>query len=359
MKVTKHLCLTVLIILCTGITTSVYSQTTKSPASKKPVTKVVKKYGALAVDRSNGFYYGWASNFLTLAEAEKGAVDECNSRGGKCSVVLSYSGTGCAAYRTIDGKVGTAYGWGLAKTKEEADAIATAECLKRSNGKPAINYVWSCSADETGDFKEIYNASGEIGTVQDIDGNGYNTVKIGNQEWLVENLKTTKYNDGTPIPLITDQDAWDKRSTPAYCWFNNDAAANKTPYGALYNWHAVKTGKLCPNGWHVPSDAEWTILTTYLGGESVAGGKLKEAGTNHWNPTNTGTTNESGFSALPGGECSASGNFNHLKDYGNWWSSSEGGKYSSWYRRMSNYGGSVDKESYFKSGGFSVRCIKD
>ena len=114
------------------------------------------------------------------------------------------------------------------------------------------------------------------------------------------NLKTTKYNDGTSIPNVTNDTSWSNLTTGAYCWYNNDVSY-KNPYGALYNWYAVNTGKLAPKGWHVPSDAEWTTLITYLGGESIAGGKLKEAGTTHWLSPNTEATNSTGFSALPGG----------------------------------------------------------
>lgn len=123
------------------------------------VLKAQAKYGALAVDRSNGFYYGFAYDYATLEEAEKRAIEECTRRGGNAYVALTWSGAGCAVYRTIDGKVGTAYGWGLAATQAEADAIATRECLKRSNGAPASNFVWACNSSNA-PFKEIFNAAG-------------------------------------------------------------------------------------------------------------------------------------------------------------------------------------------------------
>ena len=143
-------------------------------------------------------------------------------------------------------------------------------------------------------------------TVVDIDGNVYHTVTIGTQVWMVENLKTTKYNDGTAIPLVTDSAAWDELTTPGYCWYNNDSATYKNPYGALYNWYAVSTGKLAPTGWHVPTDSEWAVLTTYVGntyygGLDSAGGALKSTDKTYWLSPNTGATNSSGFSALPGG----------------------------------------------------------
>ncbi|MBI5010148.1 MAG: fibrobacter succinogenes major paralogous domain-containing protein, partial [Bacteroidia bacterium] len=137
--------------------------------------------------------------------------------------------------------------------------------------------------------------------VSDIDGNVYQTVTIGTQVWMKENLKTTKLNDGIALPNVIDNAAWAALTTTGYCWYNNDATTYKSTYGALYNWYAVNTGKLCPIGWHVPSDDEWTLLTTFRGGYSVAGGKLKETGTLHWTSPNTGATNETGFTALPGG----------------------------------------------------------
>jgi uncharacterized protein (TIGR02145 family) len=191
--------------------------------------------------------------------------------------------------------------------------------------------------------------------ITDLDGNVYNTLRIGTQIWMKENLKTTKYNDGTGIPLVTDNTAWSNLTTPGYCWFNNDVGFKAT-YGALYNWYVVSTGKLCPSGWHVPTDAEWTTLTTYLGGESVAGGKLKEAGLAHWTSPNTGATNEAGFTALPGGSRFFDGVFTSIGDIGWWWSSIEA-TVNAWCRGMSNFESQVTKTTYHKRDGFSVRCL--
>jgi uncharacterized protein (TIGR02145 family) len=209
--------------------------------------------------------------------------------------------------------------------------------------------------------------------ITDSDGNVYTSVTIGTQVWMVENLKTTKYNDGTAIPLVTDSTAWAALSTPGYCWYNNDEATYKSTYGALYNWYVVNTGKLCPIGWHVPSDAEWhTLLLTFdkdsqlidNGFESnIAGGKLKEAGTTHWQQPNEGATNESGFTALPGGSRHGGGyygdgTFGSNGIYGPWWTSSDTSSYA--YSRYMYY----DKTSVFRDHiylqyGFSVRCLKD
>ena len=197
----------------------------------------------------------------------------------------------------------------------------------------------------------------------DIDGNTYSIVTIGTQLWTVENLKTTRYNDGTPIPLETDNTAWSSLTTPGYCWYNNDSASNANPYGALYNWYTVNTGKLVPMGWHVPSDSEWTVLTTYLGGGNVAGGPLKDTGTTYWGSPNGGATNASGFSALPGG-CRWSGVFFDIIYMGFWWSSSTFDATNSDYRYMtwggtSGSGTSVGGGSDSTSFGLSVRCLRN
>jgi uncharacterized protein (TIGR02145 family) len=205
-------------------------------------------------------------------------------------------------------------------------------------------------------------STGSIGiqaqTVKDIDGNVYKTVTIGTQVWMAENLKTTKYNDGIVIPLVTDDKAWDALTTAAYCWYKNDATANKNTRGALYNWYTVGTNKLCPGGWHVPTDAEWTTLTTYLGGESVAGGKLKETGTTNWESPNTGATNESGFKALSGGDREF-GTFSYIGYSGYWWSATGTNATEARYRSMAYYGSKVGRNSIFKKMGYSVRCLRD
>ncbi len=197
-------------------------------------------------------------------------------------------------------------------------------------------------------------------TVKDIYGNVYKTVTIGTQVWMAENLKTTKFNDGTAIPLVTDDKAWEALTTPAYCWYKNDATANKNTYGALYNLYAVNANKLCPIGWHASTDAEWTTLTTSLGGDSVAGGKLKEAGTVHWQSPNTGATNESGFTALPGGyRLSYGGSFGRIGSNGYWWSPVKDSSSIASYRYISNGSSNVSSTSYSKRSGFSVRCLRD
>jgi len=194
-------------------------------------------------------------------------------------------------------------------------------------------------------------------TVKDIDGNVYKTVKIGNQIWMAENLKVTKLNDGTAIPLVIDDKAWGCLITPGYCWFHPESART---YEALYNWYTVNTGNLCPAGWHVPTNAEWTTLTDYLGGKDIAGGKLKEADTTHWNSPNTGATNETGFTALPGGMRDQDGIFSIAGDYGYWWSTTEINILDAYGWLMSYDGSFVGRiGNLTKLYGISVRCLKD
>ncbi len=196
--------------------------------------------------------------------------------------------------------------------------------------------------------------------VTDIDGNIYHKVTIGTQTWLVENLKTTKYRNGDPIENVIENAAWSKLVTGAYCWFNNDAATYKETYGALYNWYAVNDSRnIAPTGWHVPTDAEWATLITFLGGESVAGGKLKESGTTHWTSPNS-ATNSTGFTALPGGpRYDYDGSFGFVGPNGYWWSSTAGDATLAWYRNIYYYNTTVLHNTDGKKSGYSVRCIKD
>lgn len=199
-------------------------------------------------------------------------------------------------------------------------------------------------------------------TMTDRDGNVYTSVTIGTQTWMVENLKTTKYKDGTDIPLVTDDTEWANLNTPDYCWYNNDAATYKNPYGALYNWYAVSTGKLCPTGWHVPTHAEWVTLFNYLGNNIVAGGKLKEASTTHWNSPNVDATNESGFTGLPGGGRHEDGTFLFIGICGSWWSTTEDEYDSDYAWEMGlnyNLGQAFSVSFNPKKNGYSVRCLKD
>lgn len=198
-----------------------------------------------------------------------------------------------------------------------------------------------------------------MGLVTDIEGNNYKTVTIGTQIWMAENLRTATLNNGSELSIIVGALNWSESTTPGYCWHNDDAVAFKANYGALYNWYAINTGNLCPTNWHVPSDAEWSELETYLGGISIAAGKLKENGTMHWASPNEGATNESGFTALPGGGRAINGVFYSAINVGCWWSATEASSVSALYRLMDFELTSVFRSTIEKQAGFSVRCVKD
>jgi uncharacterized protein (TIGR02145 family)/uncharacterized repeat protein (TIGR02543 family) len=200
--------------------------------------------------------------------------------------------------------------------------------------------------------------------IKDADGNVYTEVKIGNQVWMVENLKTTRFNAGAIIPLITDSVAWWYSTASAYCWYDNDPT-KKNPYGALYNWYAVNSGILAPKGWHVPNNAEWNQLIVFAGGEDVAGSHLKD--TILWGMPDVGKEdNVTGFSALPGGGRyyegldESKGFLGQPGGFGLWWSSNAYNDTSAYECNMALYNRSAYlSESFKKIYGCSVRCIRD
>jgi len=196
-------------------------------------------------------------------------------------------------------------------------------------------------------------------TVTDVDGNVYHTVTIGSQTWMIENLKVTHYRDGTAIPNVTSATTWTGLSTGAYCDYNN-TPSNSNTYGKLYNWFAVSDSrKLAPVGWHVPTNPEWTTLLNYLGGVSLAGGKLKEIGTARWLSPNTGATDSYGFKALPSGNRKYDAVFDYIGFTADFWTSTEATTANAWYIRLYSTSTNVDAFSYGKLDGFAVRCIKD
>ena len=251
-----------------------------------------------------------------------------------------------------------------------SDISQTGDTLYLSNGNfvivpgiSAANYnpaegptAHSCGAID------VHNPNLVYGTMTDQDDNSYKTIIIGSQEWMAENLQASHYRNGDFIPVISDTVAWVNTTTGATCWFNNDSATYNCPYGKLYNWFAATDARnLCPTGWHVPSDVEWTVLVTYLGGETVAGGKMKTTSTQFWLSPNIGATNETGFSGLPGSS-RFGGIFPDVGTAGQWQSSTE---YSA-----SNSGSAYIREVVFddakayrgialKRYGYSVRCVRD
>jgi uncharacterized protein (TIGR02145 family) len=215
-------------------------------------------------------------------------------------------------------------------------------------------------------------------TIKDASGNIYPTIKIGTQTWMAENLRTTKYSDGSDIPVVSDNAEWanneiNRTTLPMMCWYNNDQITyTSNKIGALYNWYAITPStngnkNVCPTGWHVPSDEEWSILINYLdpladGGnnDNVAGGKMKSTGTDYWLSPNTNATNTSGFSGLPGSRRDYLGGFYNIGAYGYWWSSSVRNNINPWYRVMTYNFSDIGRGYYtIKADALSVRCIKD
>lgn len=185
-----------------------------------------------------------------------------------------------------------------------------------------------------------------------------NKITINTQIFAIHNLHVTKYNDGIDIPLVTDATAWAALTTPAYCWYNNDISY-KWIYGALYNWYAINTGKLCPAGWHIPTYDEREILTTYLGGVSVSGGKMKETGTSHWASPNTGASNTSGFTDYGGGYRLEDGTFTDLKNYSYLGNSNEYNSTDFYIFGNDYLGTETMNMTGNKKAGVSIRCVKD
>lgn len=214
--------------------------------------------------------------------------------------------------------------------------------------------IWCTNCGSNGEL-QVFNGAAWTSIT-----GGPTGIVIGTQEWMAENLNVSIFRDGTPIPHVTNLSTWAGLTTPAWCWYNNDPAQGAV-YGRLYNWYAVADSRgLCPTGWHVPTDAEWTTLNDFLCGHTVAGGKMKTTGTTRWNSPNTGATNSSRFSALPGGLVGFNGTqFADIGTVGNWWGANQN-QHSFGYMRyiMSNdaslYGGVTNLVN-----GLSVRCVKD
>ena len=252
------------------------------------------------------------------------------------------------------------------------------------------NYEWNTNDEITGNhiiMAKAYDSDGatksnEIniiltGTVTDIDGNIYKTITIGTQEWMIENLKTTKYNDGSEIPYVPYDVDWFDLSGPGYCWYNSDESTYKDVYGALYNWYTINTGNISPTGWHVPTDDEWTTMENYLIANgynydsTLTGNKIAKAMTSAtgWNSYTgkgiVGSTdypekqNVTGFSALPSGYRYNYGFFDYGGDYGIWWSATESDGTNAWHRILGYNSDKVIRYRNNKTYGYSVRCVKD
>ena len=202
--------------------------------------------------------------------------------------------------------------------------------------------------------------TGQVDTISDIEGNTYKTIGIGSQIWMAENLRVTRLNDGTIIPEEINDSIWVKLISPAVCWYYNDSISYQQIYGPLYNFYVVNTGLLCPIGWHVPARSEWETLANFVGGEKIAGGKLKQSDGSHWNEPNPCYLNNYQFMALPAGcRRQYDGEFRDIGDIGYWWTSTPDDYFTAECQAMLHDDTSLSRSIVNKKVGFSIRCIKD
>ncbi|MFN5371964.1 MAG: FISUMP domain-containing protein [Bacteroidia bacterium] len=263
-----------------------------------------------------------------------------------------------------------------ASDDQNLSVSATGDTLFLQNGGfviiPGISAANTGGGGQTGitahscGATNVHNPDKTYGSMTDQQGNVYKTIVIGTQEWMAENLKTTIYRNGNSIANVTDNAQWGGLTTGAWCYYNNDNQYD-CPYGKLYNWYAVADPRnVCPTGWHVPIDAEWSVLINYLdpnadGGNNypnVAGGKLKSTGLQYWLSPNQDASNESGFSGLPAGN-RGGGPFGNVGDVGFWWSSTESDTGDAWDRALGYSDGGAGRSNVVKEAGFSVRCLRD
>jgi len=336
-------------------------------------------YARAYATNSNGTIYGNEVIFTT----QSGVVDLVTTA---TSAITPYTATGGGTISSDGGAAVTARGicWNTKSAPtidnlKTANGIGTGTFSANITGlTPSTTYYVRAYAISS--FGTVYGnqvsftSSATSGTVTDIEDNVYNYITIGTQTWIIGNLKTTKYNDGTSIPYVSDASAWVALSDPGYCYYNNDIA-NKNKYGTLYNWYTVNTGKLAPTGWHVPTEAEWTTLENYLIANgynydgTTAGNKIAKslASTTNWATfTGIGTigndltkNNTSGFAGLPGGYRGSGGTFSGVGGGGTWWSSTQNETSGAWGRYLSCDGSYLGSGSFSKQNGLSVRCVRD
>jgi uncharacterized protein (TIGR02145 family) len=247
--------------------------------------------------------------------------------------------------------------------KIEADKKAAAEKERKERVEEEKRIEDQKITDEMQVLKDnnridsLMNQQG-LTKIKDIDGNEYRILSYGEFDWMIDNLKTKHFNNGDEINTCREFLLFDEKGP--FQWACNGNETNVATYGRLYTWYAVTDSRnLCPAGWHVPFDLEWTIFVNLLGGESIAGGKLKETGTAHWRNPNTGATNEAGFTALPGGELNNNGNYLNFRRIFKCWSSSEGSASDALFWGIEYQDSTIYRDVLVKNSGLSVRCIRD
>ena len=317
--------------------TVVYSESHSSKSNSNGLVSVEIGTGNVLsgvftkIDWSNGIYF---------------IKTETDPLGGNAYVLSSVSQLLSVPYALVSNN-------GISRISEFGDSLVL------TNGKSVIIPGLSAANPKANP------TSGYGPNITDVDGNSYKTVYIGLQQWMAENLKVSKYNDGSTIPNVTGINEWLNLTSGAWSYYNNDAV-NNVKYGKLYNWYAVSkttngNKNVCPQGWHVSTDIEWAILTDYLGGLNIAGGKLKEAGLLNWSNPNKDATNSSLFTGLPGGYRDNGGGFGNVGNYGHWWSISENLLNNTLSYNLSTINGVLLKytPNSYTDVGLSIRCLKD
>jgi len=333
-------------------------------------TYYVRAYATNSV----GTAYGNQLIFTTSS----GTITELNCGSATCDVPLTVGTavSGATISLPYKGGNGGTYSDQTINSTTVTGLTATLVAGSLANGTGSLTYTVNGTPASIGKANFAFNIGGRNCTLSLIvstsgagvtfNGYTYPTVVLGNgQEWMAENLRTTVYANGDPIPNVTDQGQWGGLTTGA--WAQPITPQYESNYGKLYNWYTVADSRnVCPTGWHVPTDVEWTVLTDYLGGESAAGGKMKSTGTTQastglWEQPNVGATNESGFAGAPGGKRDASGYFCCVGTNGIWWSSTQSNTntFFAWNRGLSSNVGYVPRGSLNKADGYSVRCLRD
>jgi|SRR5688572_4557915 len=235
--------------------------------------------------------------------------------------------------------------------------------ISTPSAKLHVNGTFKISDGTQGDGKILTSNATGMASWQpppSLPGTNDPSVSICCQRWMTRNLNVATYRNGDAIPNVTYGDDWLLLTTGAYCYYDNDSATYAATYGKLYNWYAVNDPRgLAPEGWYIPTDFEWTTIGTCLGGDVVAGGPMKEIGTTHWTTPNTGATNLSGFTSLPGGYRASNGTFYSISSYGKWWTSTEDNTYGAWSRDLGHSNDDLNRSISSKVSGFSVRCLRD
>jgi uncharacterized protein (TIGR02145 family) len=316
----------------------------------------------------NGCTDGAACNFLANANQDDGSClylnATCNDNNANTMNDVINANCQCAGVLMVSGCTNPqACNYNAAANVDNGSCLIQGSACNDSNANTTndvINGSCVCAGTAVGNGTYV---PGNGAT--DIDGNTYTSIIINGQEWMQQNLAVTKYRNGDPIPTGLSDATWEGTVSGAYAIYNNDAV-NNTLYGKLYNWYAVNDSRgVCPTGWHVPSDAEWSTFINYLdpnanGGDTwtnVAGGKLKS--TTGWDSPNEGATNESGFTGLPGGSRGGIGTYNEIGANGYWWSSSENNSNLAWFRVLLYHNSNVTRFGTIKRLGYSVRCVRD